>query len=278
MKRALFAMVFLVFFLSACGPSGPTPTPTPDPADVAMQVMLLLTTEPIVIPTLPPPPTPEPTLAATNTPEGPTPTATGTEPPTLTPTLKSSDPKASLGDPTWKETFNRGKTSFYTFDDGHTQISLVNDYLKMTSLASNSWTGWSLNGPKPKNMYLEGTFLTETCDGLDRYGLVFRAPDFESAYFFGVSCDGQYNFRVYNQQGDLVGWTKDDAILAGSNQKNVLGVMAEGTHIKLYINGEMVKELEDSTYTDSGLFGVFIAAQRTPGFTVKVDEVDYWLK
>ncbi|MHC1784528.1 MAG: hypothetical protein AB9891_17535 [Anaerolineaceae bacterium] len=278
MKRALFSMLLFLIILSSCGPSGPVPTATADPADIAVQVMLILTQDPVVIPTLPPPPIPEPTQEATPTPEGPTPEPSPTLEPSPTPTLPSTDPRNNLGEPTWREKFDRDKTGFYTFDDGHTNISLVYDFLKLTSINSNGWHGWSLGSPKPRNFYLEATFLPEACANRDRYGLVFRAPDYNTGYFFGVSCDGNYNLRVYDHDGDLIEWTQDDAILAGSNQKNRLGVMAEDNRIQLFINGEMVKELTDSTYTDSGLIGVFIAAQSTPGFTVRVDEIAYWTR
>jgi hypothetical protein len=278
MKKAGLALLLFFLVLSACGPSGPMPTPTADPADIAREVMLILTQNPVVIPTLPPPPTPEPTQEATPTPEGPTPEPSATPEPSPTPTLSSSDPRNYLGEPTWREKFDRGKTGFYTFDDGNTRIWLEYDYLNMTSINANSWHGWSLGSSKPRDFYLEATFLPQTCSELDRYGLVFRAPDYNTGYFFGVSCDGKFNLRIYDQKGDLVEWTQDDAILAGSHQTNRLGVMAEGTSIKLYVNGEQVRDLTDSVFNDAGIFGVFIAAQRTPGFTVKVDEIAYWTR
>lgn len=285
MNRILYTTIILALFLSSCsltGESKPPASATPAPDDISTQVMLLLTQAPLVIPQIPPTATLEPTLqeTPTETPSDPnvTQTLTVTEAPSPTPTLNLSDPKSTLGNPTWQEKFDRDKTGFFLFDDDHTRITLSDGNLNLTSLNSNGWHGWSMNSPKPRNFYLEATFRTETCAELDRYGLVFRAPNFDTGYFFGVSCDGKYNFRVYDQKGDIISWAQDGAILAGSDQTNRLGVMAEDNRIKLYANGTLLKELTDSTYTSDGLFGVFIAAQRTPGFTVKVDEIAYWTR
>ena len=68
--------------------------------------------------------------------------------------------------------------------------------LRKVRAAVSGWMGWSLTfSQKPQNFYLDAVFTPQTCSGADVYGLVFRAPDTESGYFFGVTCDGRYNLR-----------------------------------------------------------------------------------
>ncbi len=280
MKKIITPALILIFLLSACGPSRSTGTPTPAPDDIATQVILLLTQEPIVIPTLPPPPTAEPTQTPTVTLMPSVTEAVGGQEPTATVTSTPDNigPRATLGDPTWQEKFERDKTSFYLFDDDHTRVTLTNGFLNLTSINTGAWYGWSMSSPKPRNFYLEATFITQTCAELDRYGLVFRAPNYDTGYFFGVTCDGRYSLRAYEQKSEIIPFKEESAILKGANQTNRLGVMAIDDRLELYVNGKLVDEITNSTYTSDGLFGVFIAATNTPGFTVQVDEIAYWLR
>jgi hypothetical protein len=111
------------------------------------------------------------------------------------------------------------------------------------------------------------------------YGLIFRAPNANSGYFYGVTCDGQYNLhaRDFENETDtiLLNLNYGSGINAGSNMTNKLAVRAEGTKIGLYANDVLLQEVTDSTYT-SGSFGPFVAANETPGFTVWMEEIALW--
>ena len=89
------------------------------------------------------------------------------------------------------------------------------------------------------------------------YGLALRSSD-SGFYYFAISDTGYYLFsRVY--QGDwvdLIEWTVSPAILPG--QVNKLEVIAEGSHFRLFINGQLVDELDDSN-NKQGKTGVSIA-------------------
>ena len=80
------------------------------------------------------------------------------------------------------------------------------------------------------------------------YGLVFRAPDANAGYFFGVTCDGRYNLtsRDFEDGTDvvLISLTQG-AINTGSGATNRLGVEADGNQIKLYANDTLLQEVTD---------------------------------
>jgi len=65
-------------------------------------------------------------------------------------------------------------------------------------------------------------------------------------------------------------------MLTGSNQTSRLGVWASGSHFKLYINGKLIGEVDDSSLTDAGSFGAVIASYNTPNLTIWIDEFSYW--
>ena len=199
-----------------------------------------------------------------------TPTATMTETPTPT------DVVSSLGPPTWKDEFNV-KKSWYLDDDEYTNIDIADGALIMTSLQAVSWQGWSLHYTQLQNFYLEGVINIPTCSAPDRYGLVFRSPDYIKGYFFGLNCSGQYSLSQYN--GDkfitIIDWTNSPAVHTGANAQNVLGVKAIGDQITLSVNGTELQTVTHSEYS-KGTFGAYISAVNTPGFTIKMDEIRYW--
>ncbi len=283
--------ILLLLLLTACNlPSGPAAaTPTAD--EVATQVSMLLTAAPTYTqpaPTQPPAPTATPAPASTATTQPPTTAPTEPAPtqappasqPTATPTVSTTDPKSALGSPTWRNTLDSGK-AFYQYENENTRVVLENGALALTGLAANGWTGWSLTYSQPaRNFYLEAVFIPQSCLAADMYGLVFRAPNADSGYFFGVTCDGRFNLHARDFQAGtdsaLIQLTSNSAILAGSNQTNRLGVMANGNKIALYANGILLQEITDSAYDAQGSFGALVAANDTAGFTVKMDEISLW--
>ncbi len=282
MYHKSLSILFLLLLAGCNLPTAPIETtPTTDP--VATRVALLLTAAPTF--TLPPP-----TAAPTATPVPATatlaPTAAPTQAPpeqpapTAAPTFSPGDPRSSLGAPTWHNTLDSGK-NFYLYENDNTRVTLENGALVLTGLTANGWLGWSLTFSKPaQNFYLEAVFSPQSCSGGDMYGIVFRAPRTDAGYFFGVTCDGRYNLhaRDFNDGSDnaLIQLTASSAILAGSNQVNRLGVMASGNKITLYANGVSLQEINDGAYNVDGDFGALVAANDTPGFTVKMDEITLW--
>ncbi len=212
-------------------------------------------------------PTPEATLAPTTTP---LPTAT----------LPAGDPKLNLGAPIYSETFDEDNGSWPTGEDASkfTSAEISGGAFKVTSLQPKD--GWRLTWEQPENFYLEASLKTTTCSGGDRYGLIFRVPNLETAdagYLFGLTCDGQYSLRRWDgkKMTHLITWKEDKAINKGSHQTNRLGVMAKKNTIAVYVNGVLLGEVWDHTITE-GAFGVFVGYKDTKDMTIIMDEISYW--
>lgn len=152
--------------------------------------------------------------------------------------------------------------------------------MKLEAERAAGWLSWRLGGAQLQNGYVEATFKTGNCSGNDIYGIVLRAPDYESGrgYYLQLTCDGQYNLSVWKDSGldALQEWTTSSAILAGSNQTNRLGAWITGNQWKLYVNGVLIKEISDGSLINMGHIGFFIVANQTPDFTIYVDEIATW--
>lgn len=221
-------------------------------------------------------PTPAPALVDTPTPE-----ATQTPEPSPTPTqvlatFAPGDPRASLGEPSWQDTFNNGN-NWYLYNDENANFEVQDDTLVMTSYKTGSRNAWMLTQNQPLNYYLEIPFTTGECVGLDRYGAIVRSEDAMTGYLFAFSCDGRYSFRSWNGQraNKLVEWTESPQILEGPDQTNRLGIRVEDGKFSLYANGVLLTEVSDSSYPEGG-FGVLIGADTTRELTVEVSDVAYW--
>lgn len=286
--RRWFALVLLVCLgLSSCNMPDQNvnvSTATPEPGLVATSVSGTLTAQPLptlAIPTLAPSvtaiipsPTPQPTL--TELPAGPTSTAVAT----LTPA--ADDIAAALGEPDYRNPLDNGRGFGLgePYDDDNVRIAVENGALSITGKDDNGWHSWRLTSPKLGDAYIEATVRTRNCSGDDLYGLVARAPDYESGkgYYFAFTCDGRYTLGKWVEQGisDMIDYTQNAAILAGSNQTNRIGIRMEGRKLGLYANGKLLQEIEDTSFEEAGYYGVFIAPNDTAGFTADYDQIAYW--
>ena len=272
MLKRLIPLLILVFLLTSCGQPSNSTLPTADL--VGTQVSLVLTSTAAAIPTqAPASPTPTlPVVIETTTPTfEPTATATLTASPT-----PMDDPKAALGAATWTTNLD-SVASWYTEDNDYSNIRGDNGTLLLTSKQAIGYHSWSMHYHELTNFYLEVTLKTSTCSGNDLYGLIFRAPDTSKGYFYSITCDGKVGLRAFDgsEFTKVAEFTPSTAILAGSNQVNRLGVLANGNNLSLYANNQKVMDVSDSTFT-SGTFGVFISSVNTPGFQIALDDLSYW--
>jgi hypothetical protein len=208
------------------------------------------------------------------------PTITSTTTPTAT--TPPGDPRLTLGSPSFTDTFTNGSAFGLDtpYQDDAVLIKVENGAMQFSSSQTNAGMRWRLTSRNPKNFYLEGTFKTASCTGDDQYGLVFRAPTYGGGigYYFGVSCDGKYFLDSSTDGTDMstvVKLTADSHILTGSGQVNRLGAMVVDNSIKLYVNGNLIKEITDSSVNNPGYIGAFIFTYSS-GLIIQMEEISLW--
>ena len=288
MQKAWLLLIALTLTLTACNlPVGNTPAPS-DADEIATRVAETLTLAAGGAST-PLPPGEQTPEGATATPALPPaePTLTETPQPTLTPTptatVNNSDPRQSLGAPAWQDTLDDGDAwglDSTGYQDDYLGIKIENSSMFLTSYQALGWHSWRLNGQRPQNFYLEATLRPQNCSGSDAYGLVFRAPDYDSGrgYYLRLRCNGQFVLSAWPDDGmdNLSEWQTHSAFVGGANQTNRIGVLVNGSSLAVYANGTLVQTVTDSSFSDAGHIGVFISAVSTPGFTVEMSEISYW--
>lgn len=231
-------------------------------------------------------------------------TSEGTDiPATITPTLppqmtstpeapvtpQTTDPDLPSGELDYLDLFANPGNWFDNLsldEDDHARFEVKGGKMLMTAFNADSWQSWRLSWPNIEDFYLEGNFETGDCSGYDRYGLFVRGEKVAGnvhGYLFGVSCNGQYFLKIFDDRSEsdgsystLIDWTSSAVIQSGADKRNRLGFWAKGDQLRLYINGERLAEIKDDTF-NAGLFGLFIGAAETENLIVEVDDIAYWL-
>lgn len=272
MRRLLPLMIAAILLLSSC--SYPFQQSTPNAQDLATKVAQTLT----AWPTFPSTQTPVPTSILSTLTVTPTSASTAS----ATPTISPDDPVLSLGESTYSDTFTSGSAFGLKtpYEDNAIHIEATDGSLVFRSLAVHQGWRWRLTSRMARNLYVEGTFTTVSCAGLDHYGLMFRAPTYDDGvgYYVALSCDGQTYMQYWDgsKSHTLLDWTAAPSALTGKNQTNRLGVMVKEHNFAIYVNGILVKTVGDDELNEKGHFGVFVSALDTPNFTFKLDEIKEW--
>lgn len=108
------------------------------------------------------------------------------------------------------------------------------------------------------------------------FGLICRAQDLDNFYVALISSDGYYSF-FYSSSGDgfefidMEDWQASEAIIQG-NATNHLRLDCIGNTLSLYVNGELVAEVEDSNLT-SGDIGLMASTYDIPGTDILFDDL-----
>ena len=146
----------------------------------------------------------------------------------------------------WESGANRDRTGFCTF---------TNEVYHVTqNVRGFRWCAQLISGAKSDFAFeIRMTIVNGDCGGI-----VFRENDQTlAAYMFAICQWGQANlFRYIPNQGmqDLGGNPRDALVRTGLRQENVLAVVAQGPQLTLFINGQQMEQVQDSSNT-TGILG-----------------------
>jgi hypothetical protein len=111
----------------------------------------------------------------------------------------------------------------------------------------------------------------------DRGGIFFRQVGTKGPYYyFSIKIDGSFELDKYN--GNTISVLQrgtSPVINKGLNQPNLLAVVAQGSTIDLYVNGQSILQSTDST-TNNGLIGVAADSTDQPA-EVAFSNVRVWM-
>lgn len=275
MKKKSLIIVLLSLILAGCG-TLQEDQPTEDL--LATQVASILTETAMA--EMPPP---TETIAPSVTPTIEEPSDTPTESPsitaTATQTVPPTDPAVLLGNPAWTYDFN-GTSSPWDYESEQAIFETSNGSLNITAQANRNWHSWWVSSPKLKDAYVEITAEMDTCAGFDRFGFAVRASSTgDQFYFLDLTCDGRWGFFRMAPDveiNEIRAYQEIDINFNSWTDPHRLGIWMEGSNFRFYIDGEEIGVASDDTLLSEGYTGFMIAFSETPGYTVRVDQLQYW--
>jgi hypothetical protein len=94
------------------------------------------------------------------------------------------------------------------------------------------------------------------------YGVVFRSDTDRSEYGFLISSDGHWAAykRVDNQLTRMVDWTVTSQVHQNKGDHNLLTVYFKDAHMNFFVNGILVGQADDDTFSSSGAIGLTASA------------------
>ena len=184
---------------------------------------------------------------------------------------------ASLGSPTWTDSMDSAGR-WYLLSTSNVTFTLKDGSLVMEVQEGGGHDDSWVAAGAVTDLYLEITArMGDQCSGIDRYGLIFRSPDPTQGYIFEFSCDGRFQLYKWDGEGytGIQSWKSSALILSGPNKENRLGVMTDGSEVKLYANGKLLGEYTIDSYPE-GRFGLVVGSTNTDNFKVMVDSASFW--
>jgi hypothetical protein len=94
------------------------------------------------------------------------------------------------------------------------------------------------------------------------YGVVFRSDTNHSEYGFLVSSDGHWTAYklVNNRLTHIIDWTATSQVHQNKEAHNLLTVYFKDAHMNFFVNGILVGQADDDTFSSSGTIGLTASA------------------
>jgi WD40 repeat protein len=128
----------------------------------------------------------------------------------------------------------------YFYRDGYYGIEILKE----------DWSNWTWRGDIFSDFMLEVDVTSQREAG--QGGVIFRQVGEQQFYGFAITPDGRYRLqkRVSEDRWEtLLDWQESPHIRTGL-ATNRLGVVCEGSTISLYVNGQDLDSVQDTTYTE----------------------------
>jgi hypothetical protein len=168
----------------------------------------------------------------------------------------------SLLNPLPKDNFSNSNSGWGTGTDAQSSVEYNNGGLQMKVFEPRYLT-WSTPGQTSyENLHLAVDVKNESIDPEAFYGFICNEQGLtESFYYVGVSPDGYYAFikAAVGQQDVFLKDGMSDVIEATGGSMR-LGLDCASGSMTLYVNGQVIDSVSDSTYT-SGVIGLFAATE-----------------
>jgi len=171
----------------------------------------------------------------------------------------------SLLNPLPNDDFSSSSSGWGTGTDNFSSVEYNNGGLTM-QVFEPFYVTWSTPDTTVyENVHMEVDIQNQSSDDKALFGFICNEQGTTNAFYYvGVSPDGYYAFIKSSVVGDDVYLKEDFSDLVTDNLSSLrLGLDCANGSMTLYVNGQVVDSVSDSSYT-SGSVGLFLATNEEP--------------
>lgn len=182
--------------------------------------------------------------------------------------IETEEPISST-DVLYEDDFREGRSNWGVGTDADSAVEYVDDALNIQLFRENYFVWTSPTDEQYQNVHMEVTVANNGSDADAAFGFfcAVQYPIDESHYYLAITPRGEYAIaKAALAQDDEIltnngSWDSSDLIPENADSYRLGADCGNGT-LTLYVNGEEVDSVSDSTYT-SGSFALFVLSPLT---------------
>lgn len=175
----------------------------------------------------------------------------------------ATEKSISNSDVLYEDDFREGRSNWGIGSDADSSVEYLDDALNVQLFRENYFVWTSPTDESYENIHMEVTVINNGSDADSAFGFfcAVQYPIDESHYYLGVTPRGEYTIaKAALAQDDEIltnngSWDTSDLIPENADSYRLGADCGNGT-LTLYVNGQEVDSVSDSTYP-SGSFAVF---------------------
>jgi len=174
----------------------------------------------------------------------------------------------------WADDFSDPSSGWQAQSDASADVSYSDGVMRVLVKWPNSFA-WASAEREFGDFHLSVDAAQVAGPDDNEYGVQVRMKDNRHLYRFSISGDGYYRIVKLDGEKEVVlgdDWTEADAIRTGV-AVNHLEVICQGTTLTFRVNGELLAEVEDSSYRE-GDIGLYAGSFFEPGVEVNFDNLE----
>jgi hypothetical protein len=180
------------------------------------------------------------------------------------PAATEGESQANAGDVLFEDDFVPGRREWGTGSDADRTVEYVDETLSIKIATENYFVWTTPNDKDYSNIHLEVTAYNHSTDSNAGFGIICNQQFIEdSTYYFVITPAGEYAIvlaalaqddKFLTNNGE---WASSD-LIAKNAESYRIGADCGNGKLTLYVDGQMIDSVNDSTYTSGGfaLFGL----------------------
>ena len=183
---------------------------------------------------------------------------------TAVPLPTQEEPVANSG-ALFEDDFSGGRTQWGTGTDADSSVEYLDETLNFQILTENYYVRTTANDKDYENVHMEVTVINNNTNSNTAFGLIcYQQFIDDSYYYFAITPAGEYGIaKAALAQPDVFltnndEWGDSDLIAKDAASYRV-GADCGNGKLTLYVDGQEIVSVDDSTYTTGG-FGLFASS------------------